>query len=319
MTRSAYLDWLAAPAQPAPPAKRHAALGPDLVVGYATGYGPKELACFVRSLRAQSKAHIALVASDRPETTAFLDAHQVDHWRAPQEAGWAPHLLIGRFKHYRSILAAYPQARRVLITDVRDVAFQGDPFAAGFGDEESPVALYCETPPGDLGSHGANPKWLKSLIGDPMAATLARKPVVCGGSIIGAPAALDGLIQTLLWLCAIQRSGALEGIGADQAALNVIVHQGLCPAVAVPNYRRVATIGYADAPQVSPEGTLQNPDGSDSPIRHLYDRHPAAKAAIEARWITPDLVSSAAPKPTGWAKTKARFRKSLARRLPEWR
>lgn len=319
MTRSPYLDWLASPAQPIPPATRHAGQGPDLVIGYATGYGPKELACFVRSLRAHSQAHIALVASDNPATAAFLAACQVDHWRPPHEAGWAPHLLIGRFKHYLPILAAYPEARRVLITDVRDVAFQGDPFAEGYGEDQSPIALYCETPPGDLGSHGANPKWLKSLIGAPMAETLADKPVVCGGSIMGAPEALGGLIQTLLWLCAIQRSGGLESIGADQAALNVIVHQGLCPAVAVPNHRRVATIGYTLAPGVAADGRLINPDGSQSPILHQYDRHPEAKGAVEARWITPDLPSIVPPKPKGWPKTKARLRKSLARRLPEWR
>jgi hypothetical protein len=319
MTRSPFLDWLAAPAQPIPPPSRHEAKGPDLVIGYATGYGPKELACFVRSLRAHSSAPIALVASDHPATTAFLADHQVDHWRPPQEPGWTPHLLVGRFKHYLPILAAYSQSRRVLITDVRDVAFQGDPFADGFGDEHAPIALYCETPPGDLGSHGANPKWLNSLIGAPMAQTLATKPVVCGGSIVGQPAALRGLIQTMLWLCAIQRSGGLQSIGADQAALNVVAHQGLCSALAVPNYRRVATIGYTIAPRVTQDGQLANPDGSQSPILHQYDRHPEAKAALEARWMTQNLASITPPKAKGWPKTKARLRKSWARRIPEWR
>ena len=72
MTHSAYLDWLASESAPLPPAAHHADQGPDLVIGFATGYGPKELACFVRSLRAHTSAHCALVASDRPETQAFL-------------------------------------------------------------------------------------------------------------------------------------------------------------------------------------------------------------------------------------------------------
>jgi hypothetical protein len=319
MTGSAYLDWLASPSAPKAPTQSHERQGPDLVIGFATGYGPKELACFVRSLRAHSSAQVALVASDRTETAAFLAENHVDHWRSVQVQGWAPHLLIARFKHYLPILAAYPAARRVLITDVRDVAFQADPFADGFGDEQTPIALYCETPPGALGDHGANPKWLKTLIGEPMAATLADKPVVCGGSIIGEPTALQGLINTLLYLCAIQRAGALQSIGADQAALNVIVHQGLAPAIAVANFRRVATIGYTQAPGIDPQGRLTNPDGSISPIIHQYDRHPAAKAAVETRWITPDLASFATPKPKGWAKTRDRMRKSWARRWPDWR
>ena len=51
--RSAYLNWLGgqletyeARRSPAP-----GRFGPDLVIGYATGYGAAELAPFVRSLR----------------------------------------------------------------------------------------------------------------------------------------------------------------------------------------------------------------------------------------------------------------------------
>lgn len=319
MTQSAYLRWLAAPNAPIPPAAQHDGMGPDLVIGFATGYGPAELACFVRSLRHVSQTPVALVASEHPATKAFLQTHRIDHWRAPRETTWAPHLLIARFKHYLPILAAYPHARRVLITDVRDVAFQSDPFAKGFVDDESPVALFCETPPGTLGTHGANPRWLNTLIGPDIAATLADKPVVCGGSIIGTPKALSSMINTLLVLCAVQRSGALEGIGADQAALNVIVHKQMAEAIAAPNFGRVATIGYTQAPGVTAENMLTNPDGSISPIVHQYDRHEPAKRAVEARWRTADLPSLAAPRLKGWAKNTARWRKSFARRWPEWR
>lgn len=318
MTRSRYLSWLASPAAPGAPAALWDGFGPDLVIGYATGYGPAELAPFVGSLRAHSRAHVALVADGRPETAAYLSANKIDRFNAPREAGWAPHLLIARFKHYLAILAAYPHAQRVLITDVRDVAFQGDPFATGYPDDAASIALFCETPPGTLGDHGANPRWLDTLIGPDMAARLADRPVVCGGTIMGTPPALTALIHQLLMLCAIQRSGALLGIGADQAALNVIVHQGLSPAMAAPNYGRVATIGYTAPPGVSERG-LTNADGAISPIVHQYDRHSAAKAAIEARWRTPDLASFGPQKPTGLAKNVSRWRKSFARRWPEWR
>lgn len=319
MTRSRYLDWLAADAVPGAPVSLHPGFGPDLVIGYATGYGPAELACFVRSLRAHSKAQIALVADPRAETAAFLAAHGVDRFDAPNEPGWAPHLLIGRFKHYLPILAAYPGARRVLITDVRDVAFQADPFKPGFPDDNAPIALFCETPPGDLGSHGANHRWLETLVGAPMAARFAARPVVCGGSILGAPKALAGLIRQILALCAVQRSGALNGIGADQAALNLVLHWGIAEAFPAPNYGRVATIGYTQPPAIGADGALRNPDGSISPIIHQYDRHADAKTAVERLWRSNDLPSFARPKLKGWAKTRDRWRKSITRRLPEWR
>ena len=319
MTGSPYLDWLAGTEEPTRPSVLHPDFGPDLIIGYATGYGPAELACFVSSVRAHSRARLALVASDHPETKSFLKENGVDHFLAPTPLGWEPQLLIGRFKHYLPILNAYPAARRVLITDVRDVAFQGDPFATGYSDDNAALALFCETPPGDLGSHGANPKWLRTLIGAPMADRFKQSPVVCGGSIMGEPAAVAAMIRQLLALCAIQRSGALNGIGADQAALNLIVHWGLANAIAVPNFKRVATIGYTQPPGVSKDAILTNPDGTISPIVHQYDRHTAAKQAVEGRWRPDQLPSLARPKRKGWAKLQERWRKSITRRLPEWR
>ena len=114
------------------------------------------------------------------------------------------------------------------------------------------------------------------------------------------------------------RPGHGRHLGRQARGLRRIDH-GRAPAIAAPNFRRVATIGYTQAPGVGADGLLANPDGSISPIIHQYDRHAEAKAAIEARWITPDLASFAAQKPKGWAKTRARLRKSWARRWPDWR
>jgi hypothetical protein len=316
MTQSRFLDWLARDLEaPMAPAERAAGddLGPDLVIGYGTGYGVAELSPFVRSLRAFSKARIALVASATPEVKAFLAQERVDRFDAPRDALWAPHLLIGRFKHYLSILDHYRDARRVLICDVRDLAFQGDPFARGYPDDTAPFAAFAETPPGALGDHGANPRWLDTLVGAPLAARLHEKPCVCGGTIMGEPGAMKRAMRILLSLCAIQRSGALEGIGADQAALNVIVHWDLAPAYVAANYGRVATIGHATPPNVR-DGVLYNPDNTVSPIVHQYDRHAEARAAIETRWRIGE-PQAPRPRPKGVAK----WRKSWAKRWPDMR
>lgn len=318
MTRSRYLDWLAADLEaPASPALRADGVGPDLVIGFGTNYGPFELAPFVRSLRHHSTARLALVADDAPDVNALLRENKADRFDMPRSGGWAPHLLIGRFKHYLAILDAYPDARRVLISDVRDVAFQGDPFAHGYADDDAPLVFYAETNDGGLRVHGANPRWLDTLVG-PLAPRLFNGAVVCGGSIMGTPPALKRAIRILLTLCAVQRSEALNGIGADQAALNVIAHWDLADAMVSPNYQRIATIGYATPPTLSANGTLHNANGSVSPIVHQYDRHDFARAAIETRW-SEGLTPRPSRKLKGWAKFQDRWRKSWGKRVPELR
>ncbi len=319
MTRTRYLDWLARDLEtPAQPDARAEGVGPDLVIGYATGYGPRALAPFVRSLRQHSQARVALVASPAKSVKAFLRENNVDRFDAPKSEGWRPHLLIARFKHYLSILDAYPDARRVLICDVRDLTFQADPFAKGFGDDEAPLVFYAETAPGQLGAHGANPRWLDSLVGAPLARKFDAGAAVCGGTIMGEPHALKRAIRILLTLCAIPRPGALDRLGADQAALNVIAHWGMADVMVAPNYARVATIGYAEPP-VLRGGVLWNPTGTMSPILHQYDRHAFAKEAVETRWTQGLPADPPRRKPSAWARFETRLIKSIGKRLPEWR
>lgn len=318
MTHTRYLEWLCRDLEsPVNPEHRHDGYGPDLVIGYATGYGPAAITPFVASLRAFSRASIALVASARPDVQAFLRANAVDRFDAPVEAGWSPHLMVSRFKHYLSILAAYPNARRVLIVDVRDLVFQGDPFADGFGDEAADIVLFAESEPGAFAAQGPNLAWVNTLMGEPMGARMAQAQTICGGTIMGSARGMRRLIRTMLTMCAIQKTVHLEGVGADQAALNVIAHWDMMDVFVSPNFKRAATIGLS-TPLRKDGDTLRNPDGSMSPIIHQYDRFPALIAHVDSLWPA-QAADPPRAKPAGFQETRKRWRRSLEKRLPEWR
>jgi hypothetical protein len=319
MTHTPYLDWLARDLEaPITPERRHDGFGPDLIIGYATNYEPAALAPFVLSLRAFSKARVGLVASPTPTVKRFFAEQGVERFDPPVQTGWRPHIHLIRQKHYLSVLSAYPDARRVLILDVRDLAFQGDPFAHGFGDEQAELAMYAETGPGGFARQGANTRWATTLIGAGLAHRLGDSMVVCGGTVMGRVEPIKRMLRSLLSLAAIQRSGLLEHIGADQSAMNVIAHWGLQDVFVAPNYRRTATIGHADPLRVDGD-VLRNPDGSVSPILHQYDRHADANALITQRWSLPGASATASAKPGALAKVQHRWRRSFTKRWPEWR
>lgn len=319
MTSTPYLDWLARDLEtPVLPERRHEGFGPDVVIGYATNYGPAELAPFVRSLRAFSQARCGLVASPTPDVKTFLAEHGVERFDPPEQSGWRPHIHLIRQKFYLSVLAAYPYARSVLILDVRDLAFQGDPFATGFGDEDADLVMYAETGPGGFARQGANTRWATTLIGAGIAHRLGEAMVVCGGTVMGRPEPIKRMLRSLLTLAAIQRTGMLEHIGADQSAMNVIAHWGLQDVRVAPNYKRTATIGHADPLRVDGD-VLRNPDGSVSPILHQYDRHADANALIMRRWALARAQSAVRPPQSGLAKLRHRARRSFTKRWPEWR
>lgn len=316
MARSAYLDWLAgafvarsaAAASAAPP-------DADLVLGYATGYGVAEIAPFVRSLRAVFQGSVVLVVDPRPDVMAFLEAHDVDAVMAETTcAPWAPHPVVGRFAAYAGLLERRPWVRNVVLTDVRDVVFQSDPF----GPPTDGLEFYEENEGQPLARHAFNVKHLRALAGEALAQTLLDRACVCVGVVVGPRIDALRFCRTLLMLCAIPRSNVGGAFGADQAACNVIAHLGLLGGAIRRNYGRVATIGLTPPQQLRLEGArIVNPDASVSPIVHQYDRKGFLRDFVEGRWGE----GTRAPASRGGLlrRRASTLRLSVRRRVPELR
>ncbi len=316
---STYLRWLGDQLSVAAPDVRRAAgrFDPDLVIGYATGYGPGAMSAFVRSLRAVYGGRIALyVDPGRPDVDELLEAHGVDRLTLGRNGGgWRPHPAVERFGAYLSGLDAYPEARRVLMTDVRDVVFQDHPL-------QEPVAeleFYPESGDDTLAEDPKNLAWLRRLVGEPIADQLLGRTCICAGTIIGHADEVRRLCRLLLFLGGIPRSGHGGAFGADQAACNLSVYLGLCPGEVRPNFTRVATLQRTPSSSLRVEGgRLLNPDGSISPIVHKYDRHPVLLAAVEARW-SPDFPAGLAPTRRPVSSFFAHAARGIGKRLPELR
>ena len=287
----------------------------DLVLGYATGYDAAMIAPFVRSLREVFDGPVALVVDDRPDVAQLLAEHGVEAVHMPAAAGWEPHPVMARFAAYCRLLERWPDAVDVLLTDVRDVIFQAEPF----GPPPRRLEVFVEFEGGVLGDHAFNMKHLSALVGDEMAATLADKPCICVGTVMGPRDEIARFCKTVLMLAAVPRSEVGGAFGADQAACNLAVHMGLVKAEVKPNFGRVATLGMTPRDAITfRDGLVVNPDGSVSAIVHQHDRHPEIDRAVHARWGH-DLRHCPRVRPKTAADRGRRLRQSLMRRLPEWR
>lgn len=312
MSGSAYLDWLAAAVSPPPGPAAPPAAGRDLVLGYATGYRVADVEAFVRSLRAVYAGPAALVVDPDPDLLAFLGNHEVEAVTACAGSAWRPHPVVARFAAYARLLEERPDVRSAVITDVRDVVFQDDPFA----DPVRELEFFIEHEAEALSGHPFNIKHLRALFGEGLTRALRPRPCICVGVVAGPAPALVRFCRLLLMLCAIPRSRVGGDFGADQAACNAIAHLGLLDAALRPNYGRVATIGMTPAAGLRVEGDrILNPDGGVSPIVHQYDRKPPLARFVRERWGSPDDRPLAGRRATAGE----RLRRSVLRRLPEWR
>ncbi|MFN3837480.1 MAG: hypothetical protein ACK4MI_07160 [Brevundimonas sp.] len=308
--RSDYLDWLA---QAMAAMQAFAPLPDgDAVVGYATGYDAADIAPFVTSLRAVFDGPVALVVDADADLRAFLSEHRVIAVDAPVWRGWAPHPVMQRFVAFAGLLGEQPGA--ALACDVRDVIFQAPPFAPA--PQELEVFVEAEGP---LADHAFNMKYLRALFGQAQADQMAEKPCLCVGTLVGPRAEVARLSRLILALAGAPRSEIGGAFGADQAAFNLAIHQGLVGAAVRDNYGRVATLGLTPGDRLRfVDGQVVNPGGGVSPIVHQHDRHPHLDAPVHARWGA-GLEHRKRVRPKSAGQRLEKLKASLRRRMPELR
>lgn len=184
-----------------------------------------------------------------------------------------------RYRLYYQFLREHaPEADEVLLTDLRDVVFQRDPFAAAVDGLE----LFLEDDRSRLGEDPFNRRWINNLYGAARLQALTDYPTSCSGTTVGGRAAiLDYLAQM---------SGAIQWrrrpLGShDQGVHNGLLRGGHFPAgkVVRNGYGRVLTMGLMSSIHETADGVILNEDGTVPSVLHQYDRHPALATRLLTR------------------------------------
>jgi hypothetical protein len=187
-------------------------------------------------------------------------------------ARWVCTPMEARFLSYRRFLEVHPH-RRVLLTDVRDVVFQRDPFA---DLPSSGLAVSLESADYTIATEHHNAHWIERAYGRKMLERIGDNRVSCVGVTYGDGSAIWRYL-VLVTEEILRLSPSQLGIGgADTAIHNVLIWTGQLGSVhqletlASP----VATFNGIDqqAVRISDAGTVLNRDGSEPSILHQYDR-----------------------------------------------
>ncbi|HEY3673395.1 MAG TPA: hypothetical protein VGN51_20840 [Acidimicrobiia bacterium] len=173
-----------------------------------------------------------------------------------------------RYDCYRRYLRERPEFTHVLISDLRDVVFQGDPFV----DPPTGLEVFLEEPESTFAVDGFNRRWIDDLYGSAGVQTLGSQTVSCSGVTCGTREAMLAYLDAM---CE-EVDQHLPPLGAhDQAIHNwLLYHGGLGePAIVANGYGRVLTMGEQRTVDVAPDGRVLNRDGTVPPVLHQYDRH----------------------------------------------
>jgi hypothetical protein len=251
----------------------------NLIMGTWTNLPFRELERFIASLRRTSFDGDVCVFVDAvaPATVKALMAHGVRVERAARFALPQLNFQASRYHNYQEFLGRHGyDYEKVMITDLRDVLFQSDPFAT-----PCPADLVFAQERRRLGDCTTNRSWIAQAYGEAMADNLRHCMISCSGTTFGTVHAMQLYLELMINELA-GRPIPITG-GLDQGVHNYVIRmRPLGNAWCDATDSIVATMAYVpdDAIHIEPRGVLI--DGRLVPVIHQWDRQKALKAYVEA-------------------------------------
>ena len=185
-----------------------------------------------------------------------------------------------RYAHYRDYLSERGHAfDLVMLSDIRDVLFQRQPF----DQPVSALEVYLEEPHVTIGRPGSrNRYWYADLYGEAAVAAAGGEVVSCSGVTVGPVSQVLGYVTAMADEIDRHLPAVLDG--HDQAVHNHLLQTGrLAAARRVANGTgRVLTMGMLPHVRYSREVGVLNADGSVPSVLHQYDRHAADAVRLVA-------------------------------------
>lgn len=198
-------------------------------------------------------------------------------------------LFYLRFLLYYEFLVANPNYDQIMITDVRDVWFQRDPFAWMHGEEG--VFCFEEILGRTIGNCPSNSEMIREAVGPKRASLVSDCQVSCAGVTFGTRNAMLLYLRKFCEL-AFTAYRPKTSTGSDQGVHNWIVHrEGIQGLRLLNNEGPVNTMGLYQTEAIRTDGLghVVNAVGDVQPVLHQYDRFPSI-----VRMLNDKLVSSSA-------------------------
>lgn len=208
---------------------------------------------------------------------SFTPTHLVA-WRG--FAAQTFHIATWRFFFYLHEALRRPSGP-ILLSDVRDVLFQADPFPSV---PARGVVVALETAGATLATERYNSAWLDHALGREVWGAIGANRISCVGTTLGRRGAVIGYLTRICgeMMNRAERCGA--AFGPDQALHNWLLWTGRLSPVGTSRNGEgpLASLSGEDPAVFGRDGAgrLLNADGRPVPVVHQYDRWPELAAAL---------------------------------------
>ncbi len=257
----------------------------NCILGLAAGYHYGDVRPFLLSLeQSDYEGECVLFVSDTTRDLDRMAQHNVSIIPLERPAELA-HISYNAFRYFLYLDYLKEQGREfgnVLISDVRDVVFQSEPFSFAWS---SGINCTLEDKRMTLGQCPFNGHWIRGHQGKDALAAVADKPISCSGTTVADHVSMVHYLEMLTAHLVPFVEGEQMG-GYDQGVHNVLIHTGQMGAVTLhDNSGPIMTLGYVKGePACDEDGYVLNDKGERAVIVHQYDRKPELFKAIRQRY-----------------------------------
>ena len=178
------------------------------------------------------------------------------------------------------------QFRRIMLSDIRDVVIQRDPFDF---ETSGGVSVVMESPPTTIGQCAYNRKWIKSMFGRAVLDELGSFRIVCSGVTFGSYDGIMAYLQRMTeYLCSPLLARNVAMFGLDQAVHNYLIWKKKLEDVQVFEHGAGPVLHMSqlekNAIKQDSGGNVLNDDGAIVNVAHQYDRHPKVAEHVQTRY-----------------------------------
>ncbi len=243
---------------------------PDLVLGLSVNYPFRTIEPFVVSLyETVPNTELCLFAAnwdDALEQAALRYGLRI--LDASQLFGYYYHIINSRWMLFKNFVNEHlGDYRRVMISDVRDVIFQGNPFEVEF---RSPVCFALEDQ--IIGNCPSNSLWIRDVYGESVLAELKTTRISCAGTTLGDAEPMLAYLRSM-WT-EISTRNYTQWQVYDQGMHNYIVWMQRPEYGSVdPADRIFQTVGYTESGRIQISNDFILVDSYKAPVIHQWDRH----------------------------------------------
>ncbi|HYV38899.1 MAG TPA: hypothetical protein VE988_24660 [Gemmataceae bacterium] len=262
-----------------------------LVLSAAFGYGIKEIWVFVESLRRHYDGDAAMLVSSRgpDELYEYLRSRNIRAIYFDCPYWMVVHIQVGRYVRYEEFLRECPtKYDKILLSDVNDVVFQANPFAAL---PEGDLLFFLEDPRMTITQCPSNRQWVHQIYGQEGLTKLFNKRISCSGTTIGVH---DSILYYIDHLLTQAKPDILKQItdtkGHDQAIHNYLLYTGVLPEIrTVENGEVVYTLYHVPESEiaVTDKGIAVAATGHIPAIVHQYNFKKNADAYVAQAYPRP--------------------------------